>query len=126
MSLNLCQIFSSDGNLLTGKIVISKRRVEHFSNVLNKESNVDESLINKLPRKPILEGVSAASSIAEIKRAIIQLTNGMSSGNDGKPAEKYKCGRYLLVRMLCERFSLIWDSKSGHQVFKDTSFAHLC
>uniref|UniRef100_A0A0L8GQH6 Endonuclease/exonuclease/phosphatase domain-containing protein n=1 Tax=Octopus bimaculoides TaxID=37653 RepID=A0A0L8GQH6_OCTBM len=41
--------------LLTNKSGIMNRWVEHFSNVLNMDSIVDEELINNLPQKPVLE-----------------------------------------------------------------------
>lgn len=74
------------------------------------KSNYVGNLINPLTQRPIREGLSATPSIAEIKRAIKQLTNGNSSCNDGTPVEIYRCGSNFLIRKFGGLFSLIWDS----------------
>ncbi|CAI9735087.1 Hypothetical predicted protein [Octopus vulgaris] len=89
------------------------------------DSIVDEELINGLSQRDVLEELSVVPSNAEIKMTIKQLTNGKSSGNDGILAEIYKCGSSLLLRKLCELFSLIWELGSVPQEFKDASIVHL-
>lgn len=125
MSNGPIPILSKEGNILTDRREIIRRWGEHFSSVLNTTSIVDEELINNLPQRPILEGLSVAPPIAEVKKAIKQLTNGKSPGNDGIPAEIYKCGSNLLVTKLSELFSLVWESGSVPQEFKDASIIHL-
>ncbi|CAI9725444.1 Hypothetical predicted protein [Octopus vulgaris] len=68
-------IFSSDGTLLTDKKEITKRWAEHFSNVLNRESTVDQEVIDNLPQKSTIENLADSPSISEVEKAIKQLSN---------------------------------------------------
>ena len=117
-------ILSSDGSLLTDRGDIIKRWAEHFQNVLNRESHVDNDVIDSIPQRPILDHLAADPSIAEVNSAIKQLTKGVP-GEDGIPAEVYKCGSTLLVRKLTELITLMWVQGAVPQQFKDASIIHL-
>ncbi|CAI9730816.1 Hypothetical predicted protein [Octopus vulgaris] len=68
-------IFLSDGTLLTDMKEITKRWAEHFSNVLNRESTVDQEVIDNLPQKPTIENLADSPSMSEVEKAIKQLSN---------------------------------------------------
>ncbi|CAI9727458.1 TX1 uncharacterized 149 kDa [Octopus vulgaris] len=68
-------IFLSDGTLLTDKKEITKCWAEHFSNVLNRESTVDQEVIDNIPQKPTIENLADSPPMSEVEKAIKQLPN---------------------------------------------------
>ena len=117
---------SADGQtLLTGSSEILQRWAEHFNNLLNQPSQVDEDAINKFPQWPLQEELSTPPSLDETKKALKHMANGKAPGPDGIPAEIYKYGGQRLIRRLVHLFSIIWEKQSVPQEFKDASIVHL-
>lgn len=116
---------STDGNLLTDRKDILKRWAQHFENVLNRPSTIDNSVIDNIPQRPVIHELSANPSISEVKSAIKQLSNGKAPGEDGIPAEIFKCGSNLLISKLTDLINLIWSQGSVPQQFKDAIITHL-
>ena len=126
MSNGSMPILSANGEeLLTEKKYILKRWAEHFNSVLNRESSVNEDVINALPQKTVVEHLANLPAVAEVKESIKQLSNGKSPGEDGIPAEIFRHGGTHLVKKLTDLFCVIWDKGSVPQQFKDASIVHL-
>ena len=62
-------ILSLDGTLLTDRNDIIKRWAQHFSNVLNRESIVNNEVIDSLPQRPVMEALSVNPTMPEVKKS---------------------------------------------------------
>ena len=118
-------VLSLEGELLTDRQDILERWAEHFKDVLNRDSAVDTNVIDNLPVRPTLESLADIPSLAEVKFSAKQLSNGKAPGDDGIPAEVFKCGGDVLLEKLTELFVLIWQEGTVPQQFKDASIIHL-
>ena len=56
---------------------------------------------------------------------IKKLTSGKATGSDAIAAEIYKHGGINLTKRLVQLFTIIWDSRSVPQDFKDASLVHI-
>ena len=105
-------VYSSDNEtLLTDRDKILQRWADHFENVLNSDSVVDNDVIGALPQRPILQNLSGNPTISEVKLAIKQLSNGKAPGKDGIPGEIFKKGGHVSPRS-SQNYSVLFG-KSG-------------
>ncbi len=119
-------ILSADGStLLTEKEKILDRWAEHFNNVLNRPSTINEEAISKLPQVEVDSSLSVPPTVEETEEAINLLSNGKAPGPDAIPAEVYKAGGRVLVEKLTELFQSMWNQEALPQEFKDASIIHL-
>ena len=119
-------ILSADGStLFTEKEEILDRWSEHFQNVLNRPSNINEEAIDRLPQVELNTSLSDPPTLEETAEAISLLSNGKAPGPDAIPAEVYKAGGHILVEKLTELFKSMWEQESVPQEFKDASIIHL-
>ena len=59
---------------------ISSRGKEHFQELPNRESYVNDDIFNRLPQKPIQDHLSDVPSLEEVEKAIKQLKNNKATG----------------------------------------------
>ena len=119
-------LLSADGSkLVTEKQEILQRWAEHFSNILNATSSFDDETINRLPQVLTNDTLDDLPSIAEVNKAIQQISSGKSPGPDSIPAEIYKAGGPVLTEQLHQVFTNIWVNETMPQDFKDASIVHL-
>ena len=119
-------ILSADGStLFTEKEEILDRWSEHFQNVLNRPSTINEEAIDRLPQVELNTSLSVPPTLEETAEAISLLSNGKAPGPDAIPAEVYKAGGHILVEKLTELFKSMWEQESVPQEFKDASIIHL-
>ena len=112
-------LLSSDcSRLLTDREDILKRWAEHFNNVLNRDSVVDNDVISSIAQLPVLEAMGVDPTVAEVKKAIKHMSNGKAPGQDGIPAEVYKYGGNTLVQKLTKLFCVIWNCGTVPQQLK--------
>ena len=84
-------MLSADGaTLIKDKAAINMRWREHFSQLLNRPSSVDQSALDQVPQQQAIEELDNPPSMDEMKKAIKQMSCGKASGKDGIPAEVYK------------------------------------
>ena len=122
----LAPLRTADGDtLLTNKDDVLKRWAEHFNNLLNRPSTVDNAAIDEIPQHPMQEQLSSPPNLAETIKAIKQMSNGKAPGADGIPAEVFKYGGQKLARKLLQLFKIIWESETVPQDFKDANIIHL-
>jgi hypothetical protein len=126
MSSGSSPLLSEDGStLITDKEKILERWAEHFNNVLNRPSSINDEAIDRLPQVATNETLDAPPSLEEIQKAIKQLSNNKAPGADAIPAEIYKEGGLALTSKLLQLFELIWQTETLPQDFKDASIVHL-
>ena len=119
-------LLSADSStLITDKDKILERWAEHFDNVLNRPSNINDEAIERLPQIPINETLGALPTQEEIQKATHQLSNGKAPGQDSIPAEIYQAGGIALTDKLLQLFQLIWQSETVPQDLKDALIIHL-
>ena len=125
-SSSSCPILASDGEeLLTAKQDILSRWREHFSNLLNRQSTVDESIVDTIPQRLARNELDLPPSFSEVRLAVGTLNNNKAAGNDGIPAEVYKYGGESILRTLCDILQSCWTQGSLPQDFKDATIVTL-
>jgi exonuclease III len=113
---------SKDGNqLLKDPASISSRWREHFQELLNRESHVNDDIFNRVPQKPIQDHLSDVPSIQEVEKAIHQLKNNKATGLDGVPAELFKVGGPALTDHTHGLIVKIWNTETIPTDLRDTS-----
>ncbi len=119
-------LLSADGStLITEKEKILERWAEHFHNVLNRPSSINDDAINRLPQVTINEALDDPPTLQETQKAIFQLSSGKAPGSDSIPAEVYKTGGTALTEKLHCLFLLMWQQETIPQEFKDATIIHL-
>ena len=112
-------------HLITDKGAILERWAEHFENVLNRPSSINEEAINRLPQVDFNMSLAAVPTLDEINKAISSLSNGKAPGSDGIPAEVFSSGGPALTSKLLELFQLMWKNEELPQEYKDAAITHL-
>ena len=119
-------LLSADGNvLITDKEKVLERWAEHFRNVLNRPSAINEEAIARLPQVPINHSLADLPSVAEVEKAVKRLSSGKAPGADSIPAEIYTSGGPTLIKKLLELFQSMWNQEKIPQELKDASIIHL-
>ena len=119
-------LLSADGStLFTEKNAILKRWAEHFNNVLNRPSCINDEAIARMPQVDINASLAEPPTEPEVQKAIRLLSNGKAPGSDSIPAEIYKAGGPVLLRKLTELFQTMWQQEAIPQELKDASIVHL-
>jgi len=119
-------MLSADGStLLTNKNEIVERWAEHFDNVLNRPSSINDEAIQRLPQVAINTDLDIPPSEEEVAKAISQMSTGKAPGPDAIPAEVFKSGGPSLLSKLTELFQSCWESETLPQEFKDATIVHI-
>ena len=124
-SRSMTPLRSADGKLLTDKAQILERWTAHFSQLLNRESTVDDQVFADIPQRPIIAALDGCPTVAEIVKAIEQLQSGKAPGPDGIPPEVFKVGGLALTKHLVALLQLFWENGRLPQDFKDANINHL-
>ena len=101
------------------------RWAEHFNKVLNQPSDFDDSVLDEIPQWDTAAHLADPPTIAEVARAISQMSSNKSPGADSVPAEIYKHGGENLTNHLHQLFTKIWNEESVPQDFKDATVVHI-
>ena len=104
---------------------ILKRWAEHFNDVLNRPSTISLATLDEVTQHPIIHELEARPNIAETTQAIKKLTSGKAAGSDAIAAEIYQHGGINLTKRFVQLFTIIWESRSVPQDFKDASLIHI-
>jgi exonuclease III len=108
---SMVPVRSADGShLFKTQSEILTRWAEHFSNLLNHVNPVDPSIIDELPKLPILKEMDAEPTFEETKQAIARMKNRKSPGSDAIPGELYKYGGIAIQSHLHQFILHCWRS----------------
>nr|KAG5693154.1 hypothetical protein BaRGS_035352 [Batillaria attramentaria] len=119
-------LLSSDGRtLIKDQEGLKKRWAEHFSNLLNRPSTVDEAALRQIPQQPVREELALPPSIEEIKKAIAQTNSGRASGKDSIPAEIYKVAGPNALEAFHDILLSIWEEEEMPDDFRDALIVSL-
>ena len=104
---------SKDGKkILREPKEIQERWREHYSDLLNRPTDVDESVLDEIQQCPVKFSLDDPPVQEEVNKAIAQMNNGKSPGMDGIPAEVLKYGGDKLKLMVFEVISHVWDANT--------------
>lgn len=110
---------SDEQTLLKDEQNILQRWTEHFHQLLNRASNVNHTIIQRIKQRPHHLDLDVPPSLVEVTCAINCLKNNKSPGNDGIPAEVFKTANSLLAPHLHNIFLNIWEKAEVPSDFKD-------
>ena len=120
-----CPIKDTNGNPLRTDSEIRNRWKEHYSSILNMDSDVDPNAISVIPQYQANHHMDREITSDEIKEAINALKNNKSPGADSIPAEIYKLLNNTLIEHLRALYNLIWETGNVPQDFKNAQIINL-
>ena len=91
----------------------------HFCNLLNRPVNIDWMTVDNLPQRTTKISMDRPPDLAEMRKAIRQMSNGKAPGQDGIPAELFKHGGPSLDQALLQLILTIWEAEEVPRDFKD-------
>ena len=101
-------VLSADGStLLTDKDKILGGWAEHFNNVINCPSSINEKAISCLPHVVINASLADSPTVEEVRRAVKSLSTGKAPGSDTIPGELHILSRLNLICKLPELFKSV-------------------
>uniref|UniRef100_K7E0P4 RNA-directed DNA polymerase n=1 Tax=Monodelphis domestica TaxID=13616 RepID=K7E0P4_MONDO len=119
-------LLSSDGDtLIKDKKGISNRWKEHFSQLLNQPSSVDQSTLDQIPQNRTIEQLDVPPSIKEVQKAIQQMSAGKAPGKDGIPIKVYKALNGKALQAFHIVLTSIWEEEDMPPELRDASIVAL-
>ncbi len=119
-------LLASDGDtLIKDKKGISNRWKEHFSQLLNRPSSVDQSALDQIPQNRTIEQLDVPPSIEEVQKAIKQMSAGKAPGKDGIPTEVYKALNGKALQAFHIVLTSIWEEEDMPPELRDASIVTL-
>ncbi|XP_076056334.1 uncharacterized protein LOC143034284 [Oratosquilla oratoria] len=114
---------TKDGStLLKDQNKTKTRWEEHFSELFNNNSPVDETIFGEIPQQPIHHDLADAPQLPEVAKSIKQLKYCKSAGPDGIPAEIYKGGSTSMANLILKLFTTIWTEEQLPNEWRDATF----
>ena len=103
---------SKDGkSLLSETTEISNRWREHFSDLLNQPSSVDNEVVDSIEQRPTIEQLALPPTREEVSLAIKKLNLGKAAGSDGLFAEIFMHGGEHLKDLLHTYLCKLWGEE---------------
>ena len=119
-------LLSADGlTLLKEKSSINARWREHFSTLLSRPSSVDPTVLDQIPREPVITSFDLPTRIEEVLKAIRQTSSGKSPGTDGIPAQSFKSAGPVALEALHSLLTSIWEEENVPKEFRNATFVSL-
>ena len=111
-SKNTHHVRSKNGQLLTTPDEIKERWVEHFSDLLNINSETDESVLDELDQLPVKEELDHPITESELEKALNNTKLGKNPGPDGILPDVLVHGGQTLKKFLFALFYNLLDHTS--------------
>lgn len=105
------QIRSKNGQLLITQKHIKERWIEHFSELLNLRSDIDQNVLNEIQQVPINNSLDSPITREEVDKALKNTKLRKSPGPDGILPEIIVFGGQTLRNYLLEIFNNFWASE---------------
>lgn len=119
-------LLSANGKeIIVDENKILERWVEHFSEVLNRDSSANTAVIRSIPQQAPVPELDLVPCLKEVKDASKQLSDGKLPAKDGIPAEIYKAGGTYFLKKLTKLLQEMWKKGIVPQDFKDASVISL-
>ena len=119
-------LLSADrATLIKDKAAINIRWKEHFSQLLNHPSSVEQSALEQVPQQAVIVELDNPPSMDELKKAIKLMSCGKASGKDGIPAEVYKALSDEALQAFHSILSSIWEEEVMPADLRDATIVAL-
>ena len=105
-------ISGKDGTVYKDKDKIKERWSEHFSELLNQDTDVIANITDELPKAATQFHLGNLPTREELIKAIKMMKSGKAAGPDGIPVEVYKNGGKCLHEALLKLFQRMWASEN--------------
>ena len=102
------EVKKEDGQLTNGPSEMLQRWHQHFSKLLNQQSNFDEEVIQQLPVVPPNPEFDDPPSMEELQLSLSQLKRRKAGGRTGILPELLLCGGSVLRSRLLQLMQDIW------------------
>ena len=120
MQSTCARLKTSTGETITHKSRLMKCWVEHYSELFGGMNSVSSSVLDDIERLPILLELDDAPTKEELSKAINDILSGKAPGQDGIPAEVFKCGGSQLLNNLHQLLCRCWEEGSVPQEMRDS------
>ena len=90
---------------------IKERCVENFSDLLNINSETDESVLDELGQLPVKEELDHPITESELEKALNNTKFGKSPGSDGVLPEVLVYGGQTLKKLLFTLLTIVWTTQ---------------
>ncbi|XP_066977818.1 uncharacterized protein [Macrobrachium rosenbergii] len=115
-------VHSADGSTtIKDKEGNSARWEEHFTQLLNLPSTVDQTAIQHIPQEPTQGDLDLPPTKEEVRTAIKQMNCGKAPGKDGIPAEVFKSLVTLALGAFHDVLSTIWETEAMPADLRDAT-----
>ena len=111
---------TSTGETITDKSRLMECWVEHYSELYVGMNSVSPSVLNVIERPHILLELDDTPTKEELSKAINDISSGKAPGQDGIPAEVFKCGGSQLLDNLHHLLCRLWEEGSIPQEMRDS------
>ena len=126
LSIRNSPLLSADGTIIIkDKEGISARWEEHFSQLLNRPSTVDQAALEQIPQKPTHEDLDLPPTEDEVRAAIKQMNCGKAPGKDGLPAEIFKALGDTAFQAFHDVLCTIWEDEDMPADLRDATIVAL-
>ena len=109
----------ADGELCKSADEISDRWQQHFTNVLNIESNFDSSVFDSLRVRPVREDLASLPTSEELSQAVARLSNNKAAGETGILPEMVRYGGDAFSDALLTLVHKVWSVGVVPQAWRD-------
>lgn len=119
-------LLSADGTtIIKDKEGINARWLEHYSQLLNRPSSVNEEALRQIPQRPTVYELDQPPTKDELQKAINQMNSGKAPGKDGIPAEVYKALGITALEVFHDILLTIWDTEAMPAELRDATIVTL-
>ena len=94
--------------IIKDPVSILQRWQEHFTDLFDNPSVVDENVIESLPQCDIILRMDRLPTLDEVKLAIKQINSGKAPGLDGLPVELLKVGSEKVTKAILDLITKSW------------------
>ena len=104
---------------------MTRRWVEHFSELLNRDSVVNDTSIENLPQHPVQNEMNNLPTREETEKAIRTLKPGKAAGPDGVPPDIFLYGGQAVLEAMHELVCRMWTNEVVPQTLRDANIVIL-
>ena len=108
------------GETITDKSRLMECWVEHYREIYGGTNSVSPSVLDSIERLPILSELDETPTKEELSKAISDISSGKAPGQDGIPAEVFKCGGSQLLGNLHQLLCKCWKVGSVPPEMRDS------
>ena len=87
----------------------SKRWTEHFSELLNRKSQVDPAALERIQQRPKVDSLNNIPALEEVQTSISKLNFGKAAGKDGFFSEIFRFGCDHIAVVMHAVISDVWE-----------------